>query len=161
MAVSVHVKPHLFSPSIFPLAFQDTQKNQQQPQQKSGMHALMSTILTTKGPLCTAGIIQKNGPQLLRNTNKKQFIAASIRLVQAGLGKLVTLRGEKGPAIFVKPQPDSAKNLDELLSNYCTFKQYVNKYYLSLPSCITVATRKELVHAGLLAANYLSFKTTK
>ena len=119
------------------------------------MHSVMSAILTMKGPICTALVVQKNGPQLLRNTSKKQFIAASTKLEEAGLGKLITSGGTKGPAIFVKLQPDSIENLDELLSSYCTFDHYVCKYYLPLPSCIKAATRTELVHKGLLAAKYM------
>ena len=119
------------------------------------MHSVMSAILTMKGPICTALVVQKNGPQLLRNTNKKQFIAASTKLEEAGLGKLVHLGGAKSHAIFVKPEPDSVKNLEELLSSYCTYEHYVCKYYLPLPSCIKAATRTKLVHAGLLAAKYL------
>ena len=150
-----------FHQAFFPLAFQGITKHQKQPQATSWIHALMSAILIVKGPVCTARIIQKNGPQLLRNTNKTQFIAASTKLEQAGLGRMVLnlkggkRQGAKGPAIFVKIHPDRTQHLRHVLTSYCRFEHYVSKYNLPLPSCINEETKRELVRLGLLSEKYV------
>ena len=155
------LKTSCFHQAFFPLAFQGTTKLKKEPQKTSWMHAIMSAILTVKGPVCTARILQKNGPQLLRNTNKNQFIAASTKLEQAGLGKMVlSLKGSKrhgakGTAVFVKIHPDSTQDLMHVLTSYCRFEHYVSKYNLPLSSCINEEMKSQLVGSGILSEKYL------
>ena len=119
------------------------------------MYGIMAAILTMKGPICTPRIIQKNGPRWLRNTNKEQFLAASTKLEQAGLGTVVS-----NPTVFVKIHPNNVQKLEHVLMSYCTYEHYAMKYFHSVSICVKEDTKKELVSLGLLDEKYLAVSQT-
>lgn len=107
----------------------------------------MAAILQTMGPVSTYSTCNTNW-KFLRMLSKKQFVTACQELERAGLGSSVSVGAMH---VFIKAQPDQAKQGLANNADLCTLDYYSIRYDMASPKVVSQSLREKLVTMGVVS----------